>query len=275
MNVLTRVRSVWNASTSRSNISFGVLFERRRDAGRLLDHRQLARALLLGLLNAALDVANRVEVLGELRAGRAGRARCCSRRPFASPNRECCVPSACRASRAAASVLSLAPNSRSNTARGLFSIGSGVVGVRQRNRVRVGAAVAGVARADELVRLERELERRELGLLAELARGDLVHRDAGLDVGALGLLRRARRSGTRRTRGRDRRRLRRPAASRLLLEAAQDEQLSRNGASGCRIGESSKPRPRRSASSPACSCRSARRRRRGAARRLAAVCAAR
>ena len=36
-----------------------------------------------------------------------------------------------RASRAFTSVLSVAPNRRSNTARGLFSIGSGVVGVRQ------------------------------------------------------------------------------------------------------------------------------------------------
>ena len=35
-----------------------------------------------------------------------------------------------RASRAAGSVLPLVPNSRSNTARGSFSIGSGVVGVR-------------------------------------------------------------------------------------------------------------------------------------------------
>ena len=37
---------------------------------------------------------------------------------------------ASRARRVAGSVLSLAPNIRSNTARGLFSIGSGVVGVR-------------------------------------------------------------------------------------------------------------------------------------------------
>ena len=36
-----------------------------------------------------------------------------------------------RARRTAGSVLPLAPNKRSNTARGLFSIGSGVVGVRQ------------------------------------------------------------------------------------------------------------------------------------------------
>jgi len=33
--------------------------------------------------------------------------------------------------RTVGSVVSLAPNSRSNTLRGLFSIGNGVVGVRQ------------------------------------------------------------------------------------------------------------------------------------------------
>ena len=36
-----------------------------------------------------------------------------------------------RASRASRSVLPLVPNSISNTARGSFSVGSGVVGVRQ------------------------------------------------------------------------------------------------------------------------------------------------
>ena len=36
-----------------------------------------------------------------------------------------------RAQPARGSVLPLSPNSRSNTARGLFSIGSGVVGLRQ------------------------------------------------------------------------------------------------------------------------------------------------
>ena len=38
---------------------------------------------------------------------------------------------AIRAWRAAGSVVSLSPNRRSNTARGLFSIGSGVVAARQ------------------------------------------------------------------------------------------------------------------------------------------------
>ena len=40
-----------------------------------------------------------------------------------------------RSRRAAGSVLRLSPKSRSKTARGLFSMGSGVVGVRQESVV--------------------------------------------------------------------------------------------------------------------------------------------
>ena len=61
--------------------------------------------------------------------------------------------------------------------------------VAPRQRVGVGAAVAGLARADQLVRVEAQLERRQLRVLAERLRGDLVHRHAGADVGAFGLLR--------------------------------------------------------------------------------------
>ncbi len=56
---------------------------------------------------------------------------------------------ASRASRTAGSVLPPSPKSRSKTARGLFSIGSGVVGVAPADRVHVGAAEAGVAGAGE------------------------------------------------------------------------------------------------------------------------------
>jgi hypothetical protein len=90
-----------------------VLFEGRGEACRPLDDRQLARALLLGSLDAALDVAHGVEVLG--RSATESRML----RSFSI-----------RARRAAASVLWVPPNSRSKTARGSFSIGIGVVGVR-------------------------------------------------------------------------------------------------------------------------------------------------
>ncbi len=43
-----------------------MLVERLRDAGRLLHERQVSAALLLGPLDAAFDVADGVEVLGDL-----------------------------------------------------------------------------------------------------------------------------------------------------------------------------------------------------------------
>ena len=54
--------------------------------------------------------------------------------------------------------------------------------------VRVGAAIALIAGPEDLDRVDGELERRELGLVAESAGGNLIHRDAGPDVGTLGLL---------------------------------------------------------------------------------------
>ena len=88
-------------------------------------------ALLLGLLDAPLDVADGVEIFVELRADRRGRATRAapptSSVTESSMLRSCCI----RARRAFGSVLPLSPNSRSNTTRGLFSIGSGVVALRQ------------------------------------------------------------------------------------------------------------------------------------------------
>ena len=55
--------------------------------------------------------------------------------------------------------------------------------LRQRDRVRVGAGEAGVARARRLAGLDRQLERRQLRLLARLLREDLIHRDAGVEPG--------------------------------------------------------------------------------------------
>ena len=51
-----------------------VIFEDRRRALRLLHRRQLDVALLLGLLNAPLDVANRLGILVDLAPDPAGRA---------------------------------------------------------------------------------------------------------------------------------------------------------------------------------------------------------
>src|SRR6202022_4474311 len=56
-------------------------------------------------------------------------------------------------------------------------------------RVGVRAAVARVAAAREKRLLEADLERGELGVLAQMPGGDLIRRDAGSNVGALGFLR--------------------------------------------------------------------------------------
>ena len=92
----------------------------------MLDERQLVVGLRLGNLDALLDVANRLEILGELRAvATAGSAPCrCATSSLTESSTLRCWRS--RASRTLGSVLPLSPNSRSNTTRGLFCVGSGV-----------------------------------------------------------------------------------------------------------------------------------------------------
>ena len=90
-----------------------------------------------------------------------------------------------RANRSAA--VPPSPNSRSNTTRGLISMGSGVVGVRQRNRIHVGATVAAVARADQPGHVfGGQFERWEARVLADLLRRHLIDGGAGANVFALG-----------------------------------------------------------------------------------------
>jgi len=106
-----------------------VILEDRWRALRLLHRRKLDVALFLGLLDAALDVANRFGVFVDL--GLVLR----SKLPLevgSFPVTEsrmllCCCNLASRAFR---SVLSLSPKSFSNTARGFHSIGNGCVGLR-------------------------------------------------------------------------------------------------------------------------------------------------
>ena len=165
----------------------GVLFEGRRHACTAARLRQVAIVLLLRLLNAALDVANRVEILRQLGlVARAEAPSAAQRRARVTASRML-RSSWMRASRSAA--LPPSPNSRSKTARGLISACSGVVGVAPGDGVGIRAAVAAVADAGALHRVEPDLERGELRLLPNCSRGDLVHRDARIDVGAGGLAR--------------------------------------------------------------------------------------
>ena len=71
------------------------------------------------------------------------------------------------------------PKSFSNTACGLFSIGSGTVGRAPGNRVEVGAAVAGAAAQADF--FDAELDRRQRRVLADVLGGQLIHGHADAD----------------------------------------------------------------------------------------------
>ena len=89
------------------------------------------------------------------------------------------------------------------------------------DRVRVGAGEPGVAGACRLAGLDRQLERRQLRLLARLLREDLIHRDAGVEPG----LARRRRDVGQEPRAGFRVRAARPSGRRNALQAAQHEHL--------------------------------------------------
>ena len=130
------------------------------------------------------------------------------------------------------------PNSRSNTTRGLVSIGSGVVGVA----TTACSCRRSCSRSSQLptsvVQVGRQLERRQRACRCRSLRGDLIDGRAGADSRRLrsssGGLRSA--SDGSRAHGLRRRPIRVAACWPGPLSTMS---WSRNGASGCRIGESS------------------------------------
>ena len=276
---MTRVRSLWIREHLQVEHQLGVLLERRPEC-RPDARPAAARVALccLGLLDAALDVANRVEVLGSA-CVRSPAPRLFCRRSTSVGHRveDAAVLLDAREARRRRPCCRMSPNSRSKTARGLFSIGSGVVGGAPRDRVGVGAAVAGVARA-RAGRSTRGTSSSDASCvsLPSSLRDDLVDRHAGANVGALGLLRADAGEERAPTRARDRRRLR-PAADRRLVgraRSARRSSIAERRPSGSRIGVSSKPAPSAfGVQYRHAPCRSARRRRRAAGRGVAAACA--
>ena len=160
----------------------GVLAVVARHADRLIDDRQLPGALLLGHLDAPLGVADRLEVLVELHL--VARTDGLPRRSMSSPTKSRTLLSrVIRSSRAAWSVLPLVPNSRSNTARGSFSIGSGVVGVRQAI-VFVYAQLAPPSQEPSIAFDSMPSSSDASWVSSEFRRGHLVHRHRREHVGA-------------------------------------------------------------------------------------------
>ena len=166
-----------------------MLGKRRRDAAaRPVHRRQLDVDLFLRLLNPPLDVTNGVEVLRQL-AG-VGRPE-----PPAQPLhfvderiQDAAIVPDPGETRRPGRVVAVAEQALEHRAR-LVLHRQRRRRVAPRQRVGIGAAVAGLARADQLVRIEAQLQRGQLRVLAERLRGKLIHRHAGANVGAFGLLR--------------------------------------------------------------------------------------
>ncbi len=237
-----------------------VLFEAGWNTGGTIHRRQLARRLLLGALNPPLDVAHPLEILAELGAvARADGSHETSGR-LGDRVEDAAVLLQSGAAHGG-SVLSLSPNSRSNTARGRYSTGSGVVGVRHESVLDVGAAPALFALPDDVVAVQAELERRELGVPAELLGGDLVDGDPHATFPLRVNAREEHAAGAL-----VRRRLAFAGArvADAVVEPAQHQQRDPGTAPAVRgSGSIGTPRHPSPASTCPCSCRSARRRRRG------------
>ena len=141
------------------------------------DHRQLARALLLGALNPPLDVANRVQVFDDpvavagaeaaLQVGDGGGDRVEDAAVELEP-----LPAHRRIGRAA-------------VAEQPFEDDARIVLHREQQRRRpprdgvAERAALPVAVAGAVARIERELERRELRLFADLRGDQLIDRRSG------------------------------------------------------------------------------------------------
>ena len=154
----------------------------------------------LGLLDAALDLADGVEVLARPCCGRPGRA-CVCRRAISSVHRVEQAGALPQRGEAVGGAAAVAEQALEDDAR--MRLG------RQRRRRRrprevvlVDAGVAVVALADGREQVHRQLERRQLRLLADLLGGDLVDGRAEVVVACSRSASPWRRSGRRRWRSR-------------------------------------------------------------------------
>ncbi len=158
-----------------------VILEHRRHALRLIDRRDLQVALLLGLLDAALDVADRFGVLVDLALILGAE--------LAPQAGELLVHRIEDALVLAQPRLARRPLGAAGVAEQLLEHRARVVLHRQRlrrapprQRVRVDAAQVAGAGAGIGRRIDGELERGDLRLPGELPREQLVHRDVGDDL---------------------------------------------------------------------------------------------
>ena len=130
MKLMTRVRSVWYASTCRSNISLACSSnEVGTPSGAAMSGNGWSTwASAFWMRRSMSRTASRYSPSLWRSRGPRSRRRCATLSVTASSRLRFC---SMRASRAAGSVPPVSPSSRSKTVRGLVSMGSGVVALRQ------------------------------------------------------------------------------------------------------------------------------------------------
>ena len=107
-----------------------VIREHRRDAGGACHLRQVVVALRLRELDAPFDIAHRVQILVDLAAVRSAELAAQPPDILGDGIEDAAVLLPQRQHASSRSVAPASPNRRSKTARGRFSIGSGVVSLR-------------------------------------------------------------------------------------------------------------------------------------------------
>src|SRR5215472_13740428 len=154
-----------------------VVFEFGGNARRLSNYRKFTVSLALGNLDSPLDVAHGIQISVQLA-------------PIASPDNAPQASQFFRNRVEYAPVFPETPQSRfafraPGCTEQTLKNGAWVrlhrkrgVSVLPCQRGTVGTAITILALADQIVRLERELERGELRFLAEMPRRNLIHRDA-------------------------------------------------------------------------------------------------
>ena len=159
----------------------GVIVEALGDARRPRHVGNFFRALLFGLLDPPLDVTQRGEIVVHPRVVRGTELPLQLLHPVHHRVEKAAVLAQPRRPRPFGSVLSLAPNSRSNTTRGLFSVISGSVGVSHEIVLLYAQLYPTSQDPTRLLSSICSCSDESCVSLLERPGGNLVHRDAGLD----------------------------------------------------------------------------------------------
>ena len=242
MKVTTRVISVWNAITIRSLISLAW----SSNSSGMADGRSITGSFMVAFCSSAFWMRRSMSRMASryslsLLLSRAPKPGSQARHVFADVIENAALLLHALQAGRRIGAFAVAEQALEHRARIDFH-GIRRGGSAPGNRIGVGATVAGVAAAGQARLFEADFERCQLRVLAEFLGGDLIRRNPGVDVRALGLLgMHAGEPG-----GAGARVVARAVAQRAAVRLRQSlstSSLSRNGSSGFMVGGNSNPVP--------------------------------